>query len=241
MTENKQRKKRGRKKRCDIIHEHDENINNNNDKIIGFKKHDDSISMNNEDYETSNVLFGNLNITVNSAKTDLVEFSNSITENKKNDFLFSDNNRPSDNNINVIEQTKYHISQKQISEFNDNENVFINEDKKIKKIHCWWCKLIQVQIGNHAFIPSEYDDKRKRFRHFGFFCSWNCAKAYNLDEDINIKTKQIRNYNINKICKNIYGCDKNRRIHPTKHWTLLDIFGGTLSIEQLHCEKKFMF
>jgi hypothetical protein len=93
---------------------------------------------------------------------------------------------------------------------------------------CWWCCHT---FDNHAIhLPYKYDERRDHFHTTGHFCSWNCAKAYALD---NHKVKG------GIICENLTLMKK--RSHPENKTTLtstapsrlaLKVFGGTLTIEE---------
>jgi len=45
---------------------------------------------------------------------------------------------------------------------------------------CWWCCHGFEGPALHA--PYKYDDKRRHFDTMGNFCSWECTKAYLLNE-----------------------------------------------------------
>lgn len=89
---------------------------------------------------------------------------------------------------------------------------------------CWWCK-------NHFEEPSiglpenYYDDK---FEMIGNFCSFNCAKAYNMDLADNNVWK--RNSLLDYLYQLTYNEDIEILVAP--HWKTLKDFGGNLSIEQ---------
>jgi hypothetical protein len=95
-------------------------------------------------------------------------------------------------------------------------------------IWCWWC--CHPFDGCPVHLPYKYDDRRNHFHTTGHFCSWNCAKAYALD---NHKVKG------GIICEIITLMKK--RSHPENKTTLtsiapsrlaLKVFGGTLTIEE---------
>jgi len=47
--------------------------------------------------------------------------------------------------------------------------------------HCWWC--FHAFSGPPIPLPVKYDERTRVFTVKGNFCSWACAKAYNIDEN----------------------------------------------------------
>ena len=82
--------------------------------------------------------------------------------------------------------------------------------------------LIHPAIG----LPENYVDGK--FELQGNFCSFNCAKSYNLDLSDNNTWK--RNSLLDYFYNLTYNDDKN--ILPAPHWKTLKDFGGNLTIEQ---------
>lgn len=95
---------------------------------------------------------------------------------------------------------------------------------------CWWC-CHQFQ-GPSIPLTFGYDSHRKRFKTYGTFCSFSCAKAYNIDR-----------YGINQGGNNAQWLLLLRRqmsggktligtipIAPSRQ--ALSVFGGPLSIEE---------
>lgn len=89
---------------------------------------------------------------------------------------------------------------------------------------CWWCRnsfeTVPVQL------PEEYFSGI--FHCIGHFCSYNCAKAYNLDLNDSLVWK--RESLINLLYVQTYSEDKEITTAPS--WMVLDDYGGTLTIEQ---------
>jgi len=98
-------------------------------------------------------------------------------------------------------------------------NININSETK-----CWWCK--------HSFntpnivLPEQYYDGV--FYCIGNFCSYNCAKAYNIDlHDINIWKRESL---INLMYYMTYNIHK--KIEPAPSWLILSDYGGCININE---------
>lgn len=96
---------------------------------------------------------------------------------------------------------------------------------KSSKVACWWCC--------HTFdtvpvpLPIRYDDRRDHFFVTGTFCSWSCAKAYNWSW--NLTYAPSRSELLFLLRKRTIGTMEP--IRPAPHWSKLEMFGGTMSIE----------
>lgn len=101
------------------------------------------------------------------------------------------------------------------------------------KYHCWYCV--------HAFdtcpvaLPTRYDDRRKIFYVVGVFCTWGCAKKYNLERDSVNKTNSATLLTL--LRHRLLGSQKYKdatsysiTIAPERNRLLC--FGGDLTIEQ---------
>ena len=92
---------------------------------------------------------------------------------------------------------------------------------------CWWCCHPYESPTLH--MPFNYDDKIKKFKTAGQFCSWSCIKAYALER-----------YGLNKgglICQNLTLLKKHTTGELTRTWPApsrqtLKVFGGTLTIDE---------
>jgi hypothetical protein len=91
-------------------------------------------------------------------------------------------------------------------------------------IHCWWCchKFDHQSIG----IPDLYRDDI--FYTYGYFCSFNCAKSYNLDY-IENKTDE-RNCLLMMFKKRLINEDSF--IKPANPRQSLKMFGGHQTIDE---------
>jgi hypothetical protein len=86
-----------------------------------------------------------------------------------------------------------------------------------KVIACWWCSYdIEDQ---YYHIPDRCDDSV--YYVFGYFCSPNCAVAFNFDMDDYKSTSR------NALIEKTYG-----RVNSAPHWKYLEKFAGHLPIEQ---------
>lgn len=91
---------------------------------------------------------------------------------------------------------------------------------------CWWCcHEIEDEVLK---LPVRYDERRELFSMEGFFCSWNCMKAYALskygDTRGGIISQNVVFYRKKKY--NIYG-----PISPAPSRYRLKCFGGDMTIE----------
>jgi len=92
---------------------------------------------------------------------------------------------------------------------------------------CWWC--CHTFPGPSLHCPFKYDDRTKRFETTGHFCTWECMKAYTV-ENFGHRAGIIQTYvalmrkhaNENKYVPTRYA--------PKRH--TLKMFGGILSIDE---------
>lgn len=94
---------------------------------------------------------------------------------------------------------------------------------------CWWC-CHDWSEDEFLHLPYKYDERTKVFQTIGYFCSWGCMKAYNLDaHGISQKGSAIGTY-ISLMKKHMYKCIKPIKPAPSR-WSL-KCFGGNLDIEE---------
>lgn len=93
---------------------------------------------------------------------------------------------------------------------------------------CWWCTL-DIKLDEPLHLPYEYDDRRRKFKTMGNFCSWECMKTYNLHEN-KITFGRIQN-NITLMRQKVRGKVEKLNCAPSRY--SLKKFGGWLS------EKEF--
>jgi len=119
-------------------------------------------------------------------------------------------------NNNFIEMEKMFLLGNNINKVNI-YNIYYKPGNK-----CLWCK--------HSFdspavvLPENYYNNT--FYCDGNYCSWNCAKAYNID--LNDTSTWKRNSLLNLMYYKTYGVFKE--INSAPSWLLLEDFGGFLCI-----------
>ena len=92
---------------------------------------------------------------------------------------------------------------------------------------CWWC--CHSWEGQIYHLPYDYDYKLKRFHTTGYFCSFECIKAYNMKMYSTCKSGII-NTNITLMRKHMTGETKLTTSAGNIH--SLKMFGGTLDIDK---------
>ena len=104
--------------------------------------------------------------------------------------------------------------------YDNNEN-----NKYNNNILCWWCchKFDNIPLG----IPDIIN--KNIFYIHGYFCSFNCMLAYNIDlNDYRIWDRQALIYQM----KNTIDINNDITIFPAPPRQLLDIFGGPIDINK---------
>lgn len=171
-----------------------------------------------------------------SYEVEYLNYNNILTNIEKDPQPFEEN----DNNNLVEEKIEY---QKEIIELD--EKVIVNNnniDKKVyiiekqENIKCWWCchKYENQTYG----IPLKKD--KEMYLTKGYFCSLNCAKSYNNNENLDLKEKQNRNIMLEMLNKELLENEDNLEIEEAPPRETLKIFGGTLTIEEFRKNKKVM-
>ena len=95
-----------------------------------------------------------------------------------------------------------------------------------EQLWCWYC--CHPFEGTVIHAPYRYDDRRRHFYTTGHFCSWECSKAYLLeDRGPHAGERQqllalMRQHAMKKYVPT--------RVAPKR--TTLKVFGGTLTIEE---------
>lgn len=220
------KKKRGRRRKCELIKEHNVNL----EKKVIFKEQD---NIDNEG-QIQEISFGNINIFVkkNKSETFKIDLKN--------------------NSTNLV-QCLLSVSKKELDEYNidkyiihgdgNNKIVSLNNSKKITilkhfedisskgeeiketDILCFNCS--HSFTNQPCFLPYDYCYKLKRYKLFGNFCSPNCAKSYAL----NSKTFSSKVYLIGDFYRKLYN-NSSLKIKPAPTILCLKCFGGTLTIDQ---------
>jgi hypothetical protein len=93
---------------------------------------------------------------------------------------------------------------------------------------CWWC--CHDWDDEFLHLPFRYHEKQKSFETMGYFCSWGCMKAFNVDSHGTSQLGSIFGINISLMKKHMYGHTKPIKAAPSR-WSL-QIFGGNLDIDE---------
>jgi len=95
---------------------------------------------------------------------------------------------------------------------------------------CWHC--CHPFTTDRVVLPVSYDARRNVWKFVGTFCSWSCAKAYNID------AKSTWNNACGQLLTLLHKktTGKLRSIVPAPPRLSLRVFGGTLSIEEFRAK-----
>lgn len=97
-------------------------------------------------------------------------------------------------------------------------NIKINSNTK-----CWWCHNIfstpPIQLPDNYYNNTFYCS--------GHYCSYNCAKSYNLNMNDNLTWKRCSLLNL--LYYQTYA--EYKEIIPAPSWLILEEYGGTMSID----------
>lgn len=100
-----------------------------------------------------------------------------------------------------------------------------NKDIKVSvektDVACWWC--CHQFDAYPVCAPMKYNDNKDIFTVVGCFCSFNCAKSYSIQDRRSISLNSF-------LYKRITG--KLEHVKPAPPKTVLQMFGGPLSIEE---------
>lgn len=143
--------------------------------------------------------------------------SNDITNN-----LFIKSER---NIVEESETTDIYNSINNLNYINNNVSKIITHILNFNKnTKCWWCK----NVFNTPAINLPENYYNNTFYCIGNFCSYNCAKSYNID--INDFITYKRNSLLNLLYFMTYL--KYTEIKMAPHWLTLEEYGGILTIEK---------
>ena len=101
------------------------------------------------------------------------------------------------------------------------------EPEPARDLVCWWCVHSLPQLPC-IHLPTRYDDKRDRFETRGNFCSWQCAKAWALDQN-NARSGEIQML-LMMLRRRAIG--RYEPLWPAPKREALKIFGGSMTIEE---------
>jgi hypothetical protein len=93
-------------------------------------------------------------------------------------------------------------------------------------LHCWWC--CHPWEGPDVHLPIKYDDRTKKFTTKGHFCSFECAKAWGMDNG-GSRWGEILEF-LALFRKHSAGKYVPTPVAPKRQ--TLKIFGGPLTIEE---------
>ena len=166
------------------------------------------------------------------------------TENKENKNLLDFFGTP-EVSINTTKKKKKDIYNKNFINTNKTEyekikilHCYRGKEKELPNktnIWCWWCCHPFDTIPR--FIPTKYDNIRKRYKITGNFCGWSCAKAF-MYYDTNYTIKNNMSMFTNMI-KEIHGSFYDVKCAPPK--AVLKNFGGTIDIEEFRAMDKNIY
>jgi hypothetical protein len=138
---------------------------------------------------------------------------------------------------------------KEVKETKNNEDSIVNytENKSMNYINinkimihtlninqntkCWWCHYSFTSVP--VQLPDEYYNNT--FFCSGHFCSFNCAKSYNLQNNDNLVWRRCSLLNL--LYFQTYS--EHKDIIPAPSWLVLNDYGGALTIEQFR--NNFIF
>ena len=195
-TEIKIPKKRGRKptgKIFQIDKGNVKNVNTDNDCIIAYlplslndtKDIIDTVDNVNNSEKINLNQTSNMSI-INDLKNIISHTSECSDETEKSKFIAKSTTKKNDDDIITklklkIEELEKMISNKMYDniKFDRINEICIDMTKgNIENINCWWC----CSLFDHSPIGLPDNYKEETFHTFGYFCSFNCAKAYNLEK-----------------------------------------------------------
>uniref|UniRef100_A0A6C0CQZ6 MYM-type domain-containing protein n=1 Tax=viral metagenome TaxID=1070528 RepID=A0A6C0CQZ6_9ZZZZ len=173
-------------------------------------------------FETSKIQFGKLNITV-SSMNNVPDISTFFSDNSSSCSFIA--KQPL---VSSAIQYPVPTNNKKAEIFRPCKQLLVttNNHDSSEIVTCWWCRLRQIPKNKACFIPSSYDDKRDVYTKYGFFCCWECTRAYNFElRDVRVS---LRAYWIIGLCRRLYGIERSRKIKYAPHWTTLRRYGGTV-------------
>jgi hypothetical protein len=249
------KKKRGRKKKWEV--ETTTKLISNNPISFSQNLEQSEDKPINDNYDSQNILFGNLNIKIHSNKDQtLVEDikqtlintnnnNNNNNNNKKNNNNENNNNYFNNkNNTNINNKCNINLSN---SDYEDSDNEEPKYNRKIEEKNLKIMKFFENKCENGKeiitsyfrcynchhkfnnkpfFLPIKYDEKLKRYKVTGNFCSPNCVKSYALKLNFHPEKLAL----IGQMYRQLFG--KSYVIKPAPPIQCLNEYGGNLTIEE---------
>jgi hypothetical protein len=225
------KKKRGRKKKWEvetttkIIQDNPITFSENNTKTVS-KEID-------ENYESENILFGNLNIKVHSNKEPIQvnNIKESLAHNDKKyvpckiDLSNSDLDDSDDekevkfkNNSKKIVEKNFKVMKFHTNEFDSGNEIIMSSYR------CYHC---HHNFKNKPFfLPIDYSPELERFKVTGNFCSPNCVKSF----ASNSKLHSSKVYLVGHMYRKLFGA--HYTIKPAPPIQCLKEYGGFMTIEE---------
>ena len=236
-TEPKEKKKRGRKKKWEVETSHtlitDEKIIFNQEDV---KK--DTKILESENYDSEKISFGNLKITVHTNKDN--NNIDVIKEQLKNSNINKLNDNKKECKINLI---KPEYEEDETYKINKNLKKSIIDNEKKIKILKYHKDLLddgkEILLSKHRcyhchhtfpnkpfFLPIEYCCKTQRYKIYGNFCSPNCVKTF----AINSKSYNTKAYLVGEMYRKLFGYSFKIKLAPPIQ-SLIE-YGGNLTIDE---------
>ena len=181
------------------------------------------------DTETNNCLSEDESIILHLKIPDVNKHFNNKNDNKTIDSTDTSkdyNNKKIfikiDDSDDVNEKKKQ--SENKYSFINNINNIYSHKINISADTKCWWCK--NIFNCTPVQLPEYYENNT--FICIGHFCSFNCAKSYNISTNDNNIDK--RNSLLNLM--HYYIFSNYIYIEPAPHWQLLKEYGGIFTIEE---------
>ena len=178
-------------------------------------------------YETSNIKFGKLDIVLKSFNSlpnveSFYENAPEISNFSRKDVILEHEKLSKVSDLKKDVPTPVIVPVSITPRFLFCNNNTISENL----VTCWWCRLSVIPSNMSCFLPITYDELKNKHTKHGYFCSWECAKAFNFDlRDIK---SSYRSYLIHRICRQLYGIKTAHSIKYAPHWSELNIYGGNV-------------
>jgi len=243
-----EKKKRGRKKKYEIENFEkiiNRNYLNNFNHNIAYS--DDEEILINEEGETSNIAFGNLNITISktndqrsneSYRYNIIEKAKmNCTDIQQNEYSSeSESEMDMDTFLNKKEKPQTstgtcagNVITKRLKIFHTLKNVITDSTwPKKTNVCCWWC--CHPFENTPCTLPVRYNEYTKRYTLTGIFCSWNCTRAYNMEK--NDHRSNERSELITFLVKQLSSIKDSIFIKKAPPRQSLKMFGGNMNINE---------
>ena len=224
MADDKQPKKRGRKpkKQTMLLSNNIIKKNSEEEPLIAH------LDLKLEDLEMSDLEDSSDTIDENVFLTNEKQIELEL-KTKSESNLKSETNTENINHLNSKDEKISEIESKifnlkfELHRLQKNSKIEIEKSNFNKDTKCWWCK--NSFKCEPVSLPEYYFNGK--FYCYGNFCSYNCAHSFNLDTNDNVWKK-------NSLLHLMYFKTYNKNVEITQapHWSSLQEFGGSLTINQ---------